>query len=157
VIATVLIIAEIVLLSAAVELRLPVATPLAFVGPTGCVNVFPVPVAASTTDAPGIRLPNSSRPVTVIVEVPMPDAIGDVALTVESADDTSAGVTVTAAVCGMSCVSTRADTVFVSAVVELSVPVATPFASVGPAGGATVFPAPVAVSVTVFPLITFPY
>lgn len=35
VIATALIDAEIVLLSATVELKLPVATPLAFVGPTG--------------------------------------------------------------------------------------------------------------------------
>ena len=52
VIATVLIVAETVFDSATVELKLPVATPLAFVVPTGCVRVFPVPVAARTTVTP---------------------------------------------------------------------------------------------------------
>jgi hypothetical protein len=41
-----------------VEDSAPVATPLAFVGPLGCVNVFPDPVAANTTVAPGTGLPN---------------------------------------------------------------------------------------------------
>jgi len=53
VIATALIVADTVLDPAAVELSVPVATPLAFVVPTGCVNVLPaVGVAASTTVAP---------------------------------------------------------------------------------------------------------
>ena len=52
-IATALIVAERVLEPAAVELNVPVATPLAFVVPTGCVSVFPaVGVAASVTVAP---------------------------------------------------------------------------------------------------------
>src|SRR5207245_6597602 len=55
---SVLTVAETVFDSAVVELKLPVATPLALVVPTGCVSVFPVPVAASTTVAPWIRLPN---------------------------------------------------------------------------------------------------
>jgi hypothetical protein len=51
--ATVLIVAETVFEPAAVELRVPVATPLASVVPTGCVNVVPVVgVAASVTVAP---------------------------------------------------------------------------------------------------------
>jgi hypothetical protein len=51
--ATVLIVAETVLVSATVELKVPVATPFASVVPTGCVSVFPVVgVAASVTVAP---------------------------------------------------------------------------------------------------------
>jgi hypothetical protein len=123
-------VAATVFVSATVELSVPVATPSAFVGDEGWISVFPVPVAVSTTVAPGIRLPNSSRAVTVIVDVPDPDAIGDVAVTLESVADTGAGVTVTAAVWGTSSVFTRADTVFASAVAELKVPIATPFASV---------------------------
>ena len=53
VIATALIVAETVFSPAAVELRVPVATPLAFVVPTGCVSVFPaLGEAASVTVAP---------------------------------------------------------------------------------------------------------
>ena len=118
--------------------------------------MFPVPVAASTTVAPGTGLLNSSSAVPVMVETPDPAVIGDVAVTVERTGDTGAGMTVTAAVCVMSTVFTRADTVFASALVELSVPVATPFASDGPTGGVTVFPVPVTDSVTVFPLTTLP-
>src|SRR2546422_9773431 len=77
VMATELMVADTVLVSAVVELSVPVATPLAFVVPTGCVSVFPVPVAASTTVAPWSGLPLASRAVTVIVEVPLPAAIGD--------------------------------------------------------------------------------
>src|SRR6185437_14894272 len=53
VIATALIVADTVLEPAAVELKVPVATPFASVVPTGCVKVFPVlGVAASVTVAP---------------------------------------------------------------------------------------------------------
>src|SRR5207247_274118 len=68
VIATALIVAEIVFDSASVDASVPVATPLAFVVVAGCVSVLPDPVAASTTVAPGIGLPFASRAVTVIVE-----------------------------------------------------------------------------------------
>jgi hypothetical protein len=67
VIATELIVADTVFAPAPVELNVPVATPLALVVPTGCVSVFPVPVAASTTVAPLIGLPPASFAVTVIV------------------------------------------------------------------------------------------
>jgi hypothetical protein len=50
-----------------------------------------------------------------------------------------------------------AETVFVPATVELNVPLATPFASVGPAGWVRVFPLPVAASTTVAPLIGLPF
>src|SRR5713101_2959638 len=65
--ATALIVAETVFDSAVADARVPVATPLAFVVPTGCVSVLAVPVAASTTVAPWIGLPFASRAVTVIV------------------------------------------------------------------------------------------
>src|SRR6266566_3699575 len=89
VIATPLIVADTVFDSAEVELSVPVATPFASVGPLGWVSVFPVVgVAARTTVALGIGLPFASRAVTVIVEVPPPAVIGDVAATVDWLADT---------------------------------------------------------------------
>jgi hypothetical protein len=53
VIVTELIVADTVFVPATVELKLPVATPLASVVPSGCVTVLPaVGVAATTTVAP---------------------------------------------------------------------------------------------------------
>ena len=149
---TVLIVAETVFDPAAVELRVPVATPLAFVVAAGCVSVLPDPVVASTTVAPWIGLPFASRAVTVIVELPLPAAIGDVAPTVDCAADTGPAFTTTVAVCVMATPSIVADTVFEPAAVELRLPVTTPPASVVPSGCVTVFPAVgVAASVTVAP------
>src|ERR1700730_13952224 len=96
--ATVLIVADTVFASATVALKVPVATPLAFVGPTGWVSVFPVPVAASTTVAPLTGLPEASRAVTVIVDVPVPAVIGEVAVTLDTVADTRPAVTTTVAV-----------------------------------------------------------
>src|SRR5574341_2006961 len=72
--ATPLIVAETVLASALVEDSVPVATPLASVGPAGCVRLLPVVgLAASTTLRFGMRFPNWSLAVTVIsVAVPLP-------------------------------------------------------------------------------------
>jgi hypothetical protein len=70
--ATPLMVADTVFVSGVVELNVPVATPLAFVGPAGCVSVLPDPVALNTTVAPLTGLPLASRAVTVIVEVPLP-------------------------------------------------------------------------------------
>jgi len=78
-----LMVAETVFDSATTELSVPVATPLAFVTLPGWVRVFPVPVAARTTGAPAIAFPNPSFAVTVIVAVPVPAAIGEVAVTVD--------------------------------------------------------------------------
>src|SRR5207247_4131549 len=97
VIATALIVAVIVFDSASVDASVPVATPLAFVVVAGCVSVLPDPVAASTTVAPGIELPFASRAVTVIVDVPLPAVIGDVALTVDWLADTVPAFTATMA------------------------------------------------------------
>src|SRR2546426_588050 len=92
VMATALMVADTVLVSAVVQLNVPAATPLALVVPTGCVNVLPVVgVAASTTVAPAIGFPLASFAVTVMVEVPLPAAIGDVAVTVDSVADTVPG------------------------------------------------------------------
>src|SRR5256714_3682897 len=153
VMATVLIVADTVFDPAAVELRLPVATPFASVVPAGWVNVLPaVGVAASVTVAPGIGLPFASLAVTVIVDVPLPAAIGDVAVTVDCPADTGPAFTTTPTVLGTPMVLIVAETVFVPAGVELSVPVATPLASVVPTGWVNVFPAVgVAASVTVAP------
>ena len=153
VIATASIVAETVFDPAAVEESVPVATPLAFVVPTGWVNVFPaVGVAASVTVAPWIGFPLASFAVTVIVELSLPAAIGDVALTVDWLADTVPTSTTTVAVWVMATVLIVADTVFEPAAVDDSVPVTTPLASVVPTGWVKVFPAVgVAASVTVAP------
>jgi hypothetical protein len=158
VIATELMVADTVFVSAVVELRVPVATPLALLVPTGCVTVLPVVgVTASTTAAPWIGLPFASRAVTVIVEVPLPAVIGDVALTVDCAADTDPAFTTTVAVCVIATELIVAETVLDSAAVELNVPVATPLALVVPIGWVSVFPVVgVAASTTVAPWIGFP-
>src|SRR6058998_3211344 len=156
VIATALIVAEIVFDSASVDASVPVATPLAFVVVAGCVSVFPDPVAASTTVAPGIGLPIASRAVTVIVELPLPAAIGDVAPTVDWLADTVPPFTTTVAVCVIATALIVAEIVFDSASVDASVPVATPSALVGPLGCVSVFCKPVAASTTVAPGIGLP-
>src|SRR6059036_1846747 len=153
---SVLIVAETVFDSAAVDARVPVATPLAFVVPTGWVSVLPVPEAARTTVAPWIGLPFASRAVTVIVEPVPPAVIGDVALTVDCAAETVPAFTTTVAVCVTATALIVAETVFDSAAVELKLPVATPLALVVPIGWVRVFPVPVAASTTVAPGIGLP-
>src|SRR6266540_1107605 len=150
-------VAETVFAPATVELSVPVATPLASVGPLGWVSVLPLPVAASTTVAPLIGVPLASFAVTVIVDVPVPTSMNaGAAVTVAWEADTDPGVTVTDAVCVMAVPLAVAETVFAPATVELSVPVATPLASVGPVGWVSVLPLPVAESTTVAPLIGVP-
>src|SRR6266550_1627267 len=152
-----LIVAETVFVPATVELKVPVATPVASVAPAGCVRVFPVPVAASTTDASLIGLPLASLAVTVIVDVALPAGIElGAVVTVDCAADTGPGATVTVAVCVIAVPLAVAETVLVPAPVELRVPVATPVASVVPLGCVRVLPLPVVVSTTVAPLIGLP-
>src|SRR3989442_1039892 len=152
-------VAETVFDSAAVDDNVPVATPLAFVVPTGCVSVLPVVgVAASTTVAPWIGFPLASRAVTVMVDVAPSAVMGDVALTVDCAGETVPAFTTTVAVCVIATELMVADTVFVSAVFELSVPVATPLASVVPTGCVSVLPAVgAATSTTLAPWIGLPF
>ena len=156
--ATVLIMAETVLLPATMEASVPVATPLAFVVPTGCVRVLPaVGVAERVTVAPSIGLPSASFAVTVMVDDPVPAAIGDVAATVDCDADTAAGFTVTVAVSVTTIVPfTVAVTVFGPAAVELNVPVICPLALVVPTGWVSVFPVGEAARVTVAPLTALP-
>jgi hypothetical protein len=78
------------------------------------------------------------------------------AATVDCPALTPAGVTVTVAVCVMPVPSIVTDTVLPSATVALSVPVATPLASVVAPGCVMVFPVPVAASTTVAPSIGLP-
>src|SRR5213594_2097618 len=156
VIATALTVAEIVFDSASVDASVPVATPLAFVVVAGCVSVLPDPVAASTTVAPGIGLPFASRAVTVMVELPLPAAIGDAALTVDWLADTVPAFTTTVAVWVMATALIVAEIVFDSASVDASVPVATPLTFVGAAGCVSVLPDPVAASTTVAPGMGLP-
>src|SRR5207245_2366563 len=155
--ATPLIVADTVFDSATVELSVPVVTPLVLVVVAGCVSVFPVPVAASTTVAPATGLPNASRAVTVMVDVPLPAAIGDVAAPVDRAAETAPACTTTAAVCVTATSLIVADTVLDPAAVDDSVPVTTPFASVVAVDCVRVFPAVgVAASVTVAPWMGLP-
>src|SRR5438034_781141 len=112
VIATALIVAETVFVPAAVEVSVPVATPLAPVVAAGCVSVLPaVGVAARTTVAPSIGFPLASFAVTVTVELPLPATTGDVAVTVDCAADTAPAVTTTGAVSVRGTAWIVADTV----------------------------------------------
>src|SRR5256886_9758165 len=96
--ATPLMVADTVFDSAAVELRVPVATPLVFVVALGCVTVLPKPVALRMTVAPATGLPNASRAVTVIVEDPLPAVIGDVAARLDCAPEAVPAATTAVAV-----------------------------------------------------------
>ena len=88
----------------------------------------------------------------MIVEVPLPAAIGDVALRVDRVAETAPAFTTTVAVWVIATALIVADTVFEPAAVELRVPVATPLALVVPTGCVRVLPAVgVAASTTVAP------
>jgi len=88
----------------------------------------------------------------VIVEVPVPAAIGDVAVSVDWAAETAPAFTTTVAVCVMATPLIVTETVFEPAAVDETVPVATPLAFVVPTGCVSVFPVVgVAASVTVAP------
>jgi hypothetical protein len=76
----------------------------------------------------------------VIVEVPLPAVMGDVAVSVDWAADTVPAFTTTVAVCVMATELIVAETVFDSAAVDESVPVATPLALVVPTGWVSVLP-----------------
>ncbi len=86
-----------------------------------------------------------------MVEVPLPAAIGDVAVTVDRVAETAPAFTTTVAVCVIATELIVADTVFDPVAVALKLPVATPLASVVPTGWVTVVPPPVAAISTVAP------
>src|SRR6266496_1697981 len=102
-------------------------------------------------------LPFASRAVTVMVDVPLPAVIGDVAVTVDRAEDTKPALTTTVVVCVIATALIVADTVFDPAAVEPRLPVASPLASLVPIGCVRVVPAGGwAAGVTIAPLIGFP-
>lgn len=139
-IATPLAVADTVLSSETVELRVPEATPIEFVVVAGCVSVFPLPVAVRTIVAPLTGFPKPSFAVTRIVEVSLPGAmLVGAALTADVAPETAPAVTVTATVCVIATPSAVAEMVFSSALFDDSVPVTTPLASVVPEGCTKVF------------------
>src|SRR5438045_688089 len=111
VIATVLIVPEIVVARLLVELNVGGITPVRYVVPVAGVSVFPVPpVAVRFTLAPPIGLPPASRAVTVIVLVPDPAGIDvGAAATVDCDADTPPAVTVTFAGCVIATVLTAAE------------------------------------------------
>src|SRR5437762_2639158 len=135
VIATELIVAETVFVPAAVALRVPEIGRASWRERAWSARVFAaVGVAASVTVAPWIGLPVASCAVTVMVDVPLPAAMGDVAVTVDKDADTVPAFTTTVAVWVIATELIVAETVFVPAAVALRVPVATPLASVVPTG-----------------------
>ena len=125
---------------------------MASVTATGCVTVPSVPARLTVLPGTGLLLP--SRRVTVIVELATPSATTEVglAVTVEAVADTVPTVKVTAAVCVtvIASVVSVAVIVLVPAVVDRTVPVVWPFASVGVVG-CVIVPS-VAARLTVFPL-----
>ena len=153
------IVADTVLVPVVVELRAPVATPVALVAPAGWVSVLPVPVADITTVAPPTGFANASRAVTVMLEAtppPLAWMLDGEALTVDVVAETGPALTVTVgcAVSGMP--FTVAVTTFTSAMVELRDPVPVPFEPVTPTGWVIALPVPVAASVTYAPEMGFP-
>src|SRR5438046_638868 len=136
-IATPLIVAEIVFPPVPVELNVAVNTPLASVLPVAGASAFPVPpVTVRLTLAPLIVLPLASRAVTVIVELPAPTTTPVPAATpLRSEADTAPGVTVTLAVWLIATPPIVAEIVFPPVLVELNVAVNTPLPLVVPVAG----------------------
>jgi hypothetical protein len=140
-------VAEIVLVPALVELTLPVTRPSASVGAAGWVIVSGTPRDdRRVTVFPLTGLPLVSRSVTVIVVVDTPSAVTvlGLAVTVDVAAETLPGMNVAVAVCVTVTPSDVSIAVIavVPAVVDRTVPVVCPFASVTAAGWTIVSVAP---------------
>jgi hypothetical protein len=136
---------------------LPVATPAASVVAAGWTSVAE-PVAERTTTFPGTGFPYASFTVAVTVAF-VPSSGTDVgfAARAEVAALGAAGVNVTVAGVEMATGPGRlAVTVFASAFVEESAPLAWPLASVAAEGCVIVFAVPVLAKVTATPGTTFP-
>src|SRR5690606_5978978 len=142
----------------AVERIDPVATPAASVTCAGCVSEWPSPLASSATVSPGIGFENASSAVTVIVDDATPSAwiVGVESCTVDTVGESDAGPTVIVAGTATAASPAVAVTVFTSARVDASAPVATPSAFVGPDGCVSVLPVPSTASVTCTPSIGLP-
>lgn len=144
-----------VFVSAAVEAMVPVVCPAPSVATEGCTSVFPLPVAAKVALVPEIGLLKASRRRMVTTEVVVPSAktfvLGEAEI-VEFAAEGAPAVKVTEVVAVLNPVGVAMLIVFVSATVDLTVPVATPDAFVTTAGCVRVFPVPVEAKVVETPL-----
>src|SRR5205085_9155067 len=134
------------------------ATPLALVVWAAPVMAPPPVPGAKVTATPATGLPKASPTITAggtATAVPTVAAWPSPALIAMEAAAAAATLTLADAV---TCVTpfSVARIVFVSALVELSVPVTWPLAPVGPAGWASALPVPVPPRVTVTPLTGFP-
>lgn len=126
-----------VFVSAIVDFNVAVACPAAFVVEPGCAIVFPIPVAAIVVETPLTGLLLISRRVIVRVEVVVPSAVTPLegeAEIVEFATTGAPAINPTVAVTPVKPLGAVMLSVFVSATVEVMVPVATPDASVVDAG-----------------------
>src|ERR1035438_146332 len=142
-----------VLASAWVEARVLVACPPPSVAAAGWTSVLPLPVAAKTTLAAvnaEIALLCASLAVTVMVVAaePLAATLPGLAEIVELPALTAPGVKVTEAVGVMGVPLMVTDTVLLSALVEASVAVVRPLASVAALGCTSVLPVPVAANTT---------
>jgi len=149
-----------VFVSAMVEVIVPVACPEAFVTEAGWVREFPVPVAAKVVVTPLIGLLFTSRRVMVTVEVVLPSAVTPLegeAEIVEFATTAEPGIKATVEVTPANPAGVAMLRVFVSATVDLIVPVATPEAFVTAAGWTNAFPVPVEANVVEAPLTGLPF
>src|SRR5437016_13679820 len=117
-----------------------------------------LPMAMVTLSAkPLAMLPNASNAVTCTGGEILPRIIVLLGCTVNASAVAGPGSTTTVGVCASGSVPFNvAETVFISALVELSVPVTLPLASVVAAGCVSVFPAPLASNATVAPGTGFP-
>jgi hypothetical protein len=157
-------VAEIVLASAMVEVKVAVATPLALVAP-GAVKLLCEPVALRTTLAFWIGFPNWSFAVTVTsdavlapVEQPALQAVivAGAAPTVDRLAETAVWAFTVTAGCAVIWVPLIVTViVLASAFVEVKVEVLTPLALVV-GGGVKLLLDPVALSATVAPAMGFP-
>ncbi|HZA61096.1 MAG TPA: hypothetical protein VE754_05355, partial [Actinomycetota bacterium] len=116
-------------------------------------------MAARTTVAPLTGLPYSSRAVAVMVlglDPVLAVIVSGAAVTVLCVALRGPALTVTVAVWAIAVSLIVAETILAPAAVELSVPLAAPFASVKPGGWVRVLPVPVAARTTVAPLMGKP-
>ena len=124
------------LVSALLDAKLAVKTPLASVAPLAGVNVFALPVDVSRTPSEPTGLPLSSLMVTVIVVVEVPSAVTDTGLTTieDAALADAPALNCTVGICatatGPPAEVTVAVIVLISATLEAMVPVAAPLRSV---------------------------
>ena len=144
--------------SATFDEIVPVATPDASVTTAGCVIVFPVPVANSTTAAPGTGLLywSSAVTVTVVISVPLAITVAGTTPIVETPRSIGPALNVTPIMSSRYVPSAVARMFLASAVVDLTEPVAIPSVPVAPEGWVIVLLVPETSRTTFTPSTVFP-